>query len=322
MPLASEVAAAQRTPGSAATTASGAGGVSGGEAVSACLRRHLRPRPLDFGWAPDSPRIPAPPIAIVGIFKNEAVNMREWLTHYVEQGIEAIFLVDNGSTDDWRGELEGFEDVVTVVSSDLQHAQVHLYNYVAAPWLRERGIELALTVDLDEFAFSVSAERPTLAELAWGIFNHSDASLISSVYIPWAVFGSSGFVEQPPTVREDFTMRKLDDLAGLGKSFARLSKVGSLGIHVHESATGVRVAWPFTSVLGFRLYHYPIQSKKWYEKTKMTRGDVGTASLDSVRNWDYFSRYDYKEYNDTALADQARALRAAHPECYPPRRRK
>ncbi len=314
-------AAPQRPAGVAAATASaGGGGVSGGgESISACIRRHLRPRPQDFGWAPDSAHMPAPPIAIVGIFKNEATIMREWLTHYVEQGIEVIFLVDNGSTDDWQSELKGFEDIVTVVSSDLQHAQVHLYNNVAAPWLRERGIELALTVDLDEFAFSLSAERPTLAELAWGIYNHSDASLIATVNIPWVVFGSSGFEEQPASVRESFTMRKWDDLYGLGKSFARLSMVSSLGIHVHESPKGVRVAWPLTQVLGFRLNHYPIQSKKWYEKTKMTRGDVGSPLLDTVRNWDYFNRYDFKEYNDTLLVEQVRSLRLAHPECYLPR---
>jgi hypothetical protein len=59
----------------------------------------------------------------VAIFKNEAANLREWLTHYVEQGIEVFFLLDNGSTDSWQDELEGFEDMVTVVSSDLRHAQ-------------------------------------------------------------------------------------------------------------------------------------------------------------------------------------------------------
>ena len=92
--------------------------------------------------------------------------------------------------------------------------------------------------------------------------------------------------------------------------------VSSLGIHVHESPKGVRVAWPLPQVLGFRLNHYPIQSKKWFERVKMTRGDVGSPLLDNLRNWDYFARYDHKEANDTALAEQVRALREAHPECY------
>ena len=38
--------------------------------------------------------------------------------------------------------------------------------------------------------------------------------------------------------------------------------------------------------------HYPIQFKEYFEKAKMTRGDVYRPSSDSVRDWGYFSRYD------------------------------
>jgi hypothetical protein len=48
----------------------------------------------------------------------------------------------------------------------------------------------------------------------------------------------------------------------------------------------VRVDEPFSATLGFQLNHYTIQSRRWFEAVKMTRGDVGTASLDNIRNWD------------------------------------
>ena len=41
----------------------------------------------------------APKIAIVAIFKNEAQGM---LDHYMWQGLDAVLLLDNGSTDDWK----------------------------------------------------------------------------------------------------------------------------------------------------------------------------------------------------------------------------
>ena len=294
-----------------------AGTASGGSSatVASCIRAHLRPRPLDFSWAEGGPLIPAPRIAVIGMFKNEAVNMREWLEHYLEQGIEHFLLLDNDSSDAWQGQLAGFEDVTKVVSSTLVHAQVMLYNSIAVPWLQSQGIELALIVDLDEFAFSTKPGR-TLAELAWGIFNHSDTSKIATVHMAWALFGSSGHVEQPPSVREGFTQRKVDSLAGLGKSFARLSMVDSLNIHVHASATGVRVDEPISTMLGFQLNHYAIQSKRWFEATKMTRGDSGSATLDNVRNWEYFAKYDFKEMEDRQLLDVAKGWRSRHPECY------
>ena len=293
-----------------------AGTPSSGASVAACIRSHLRPRPLDFSWSQGGPLIPAPRIAVVGMFKNEAVNMREWLEHYLEQGIEHFLLLDNDSADAWREQLAGFEDVTKVVSSSLVHAQVMLYNSVAVPWLKSQDIELALIVDLDEFAFSTKPDK-TLAELAWGIFNHSTSNAIATVHMAWALFGSSGHVEQPSSgVREGFTMRKAGSLAGLGKSFARLSMVSSLDIHVHASATGVRVDEPISSLLGFQLNHYAIQSKKWYEATKMTRGDSGSATLDNVRNWDYFAKYDFKDLEDTQLRDHARRWKSMHPECY------
>ncbi|WP_083906792.1 glycosyltransferase family 2 protein [Octadecabacter arcticus] len=31
--------------------------------------------------------------------KNESLNIKEWIEHYLWQGIEQIYLIDNGSTD-------------------------------------------------------------------------------------------------------------------------------------------------------------------------------------------------------------------------------
>lgn len=38
-------------------------------------------------------------LCVLGIFKNEAFNIREWVEHYEWQGADKIFLIDNGSTD-------------------------------------------------------------------------------------------------------------------------------------------------------------------------------------------------------------------------------
>ena len=43
-------------------------------------------------------------------------------------------------------------------------------------------------------------------------------------------------------------------------------------------------------------------------RVKMTRGDVSTPGSNSVRNWDYFKKYDFHEVEDTVLREQVIAL--------------
>ena len=41
-----------------------------------------------------------------------------------------------------------------------------------------------------------------------------------------------------------------------------------------------------------QLNHYQIQSKEYFEKIKMVRGDVSNKSWDSMRTWKYFEEND------------------------------
>ena len=62
--------------------------------------------------------------------------------------------------------------------------------------------------------------------------------------------------------------------------------------------------------LTFRLNHYPIMSRDYFQRIKMTRGDVSAAKHDSVRTMDYFEKYDRPAVvRDTLLADMVRRSR-------------
>ena len=45
-------------------------------------------------------------ICIVSVFKNESHILEEWIQHYLRQGIDHIFLTDNGSSDDYMDILK------------------------------------------------------------------------------------------------------------------------------------------------------------------------------------------------------------------------
>ena len=40
-------------------------------------------------------------LSILAIFKNEAMNLKEWIEHYILNGVEHFYLINNGSTDNF-----------------------------------------------------------------------------------------------------------------------------------------------------------------------------------------------------------------------------
>ena len=47
-------------------------------------------------------------LCLVAIFKNESHILKEWIEHYLNQGVDKIFLVDNGSTDSYYSILQPY----------------------------------------------------------------------------------------------------------------------------------------------------------------------------------------------------------------------
>ena len=263
----------------------------------------------------------APKIAIVAIFLNESRGMREWLDHYMWQGIDAILLLDNGSTDNWKPIVEEYSRV-TVQDAPLRHYQAQYYQE-SLSWLRDNKIEIAIFVDLDEFIFSLDGR--SLQEILLEFFFHPAMADISEMFIPWSQFGSSGFEIQPASVRESFTWRRREE-PGLqysnGKTFFRVRDVENAEIHVPRIRDGVLVyagdrfeGEVFADMLDpnfidslssgppLRLHHYMIQSREFYETVKMKRGAADVPEHYDLRTKEYFEENDYHDVEDTALRD-------------------
>ena len=41
-------------------------------------------------------------VSVLAIFKNEGMNIKEWIEHYIWQGIEHFYLINNDSTDNYK----------------------------------------------------------------------------------------------------------------------------------------------------------------------------------------------------------------------------
>ena len=90
-------------------------------------------------------------LVIVAIFKNEAIAMKEWLQHYINQGVEHFYMIDNGSTDNWESEVDGFP--VTIFYDDEKHKQNDHYNKYFLKTVQSIS-EWVMVVDLDEFMYA------------------------------------------------------------------------------------------------------------------------------------------------------------------------
>ena len=249
------------------------------------------------------------PLVIVGIFKNEAHILREWLNHYIKQGVEHFYLTDNGSTDNWRSQITNLP--VTIREDTKRHAQAWHYNQYLDTV--KKNAEWVLVVDLDEFMYArFDKDLPTA-------LNKYDKN-IGQIKVRMKYFGSHGHVKQPENVIHNFYSR-MKGLSKNGgpKSFIRTANLVKFNIHTSQVKNCKEVFEPEEDTPGIKsenalqkapihLNHYVIQSLDWYKKTKMRRGAADVKSKDGNKKYNltHFKKYDYKDIFDNELSLQTR----------------
>ena len=109
------------------------------------------------------------------------------------------------------------------------------------------------------------------------------------------MFGLSGFVSHPKSARCSFVMS--GGRAG-HEAAVRISSVEKVDVHHHILKPGFKGHWRSDRL---QLNHHRIQSKEYFGKYKMTRGDAQSGPT-SKRTWDYFNDID-KKHSDHADAE-------------------
>jgi hypothetical protein len=243
-------------------------------------RRRRRDRISAHYHDTDHPAI----LGVLAIMKNESMNIDEWITHYLQVGAQKIYLIDNGSTDDTVKKAKDWVDqgVVELVEWPRQHAQKeHYWAAIKAFRIRETCRWL-LIADLDEFWFCPDAT--TISDKLSNFQN------IDVIYVNWRMFGSSGLVKHPQSIRTAFVHcdPKLYNHAET-KFISRTSVIKnrkSVQVHKIDGANSKNTVSDNES---FHLFHYRIQSLEYFETVKMTRGDVLSVRPDVARDMQYFN---------------------------------
>ena len=229
-------------------------------------------------------------LVVVGIFKNEADILPEWLEHHLWQGVEHFFLIDNNSTDDWQRAVAPFAKHVSVRSDPVPYQQERL----VTSWLTiiQARARWAMQIDVDEFVYA--SPRAGFENIPAYIRHVEQTDCLSTyLLLHWQVFGSSGHTVQPPSVRINFT-RAAATPHSLTKYIARTNALRSFWVHHPLMWHSMSKQWLMPDQQPpLVLNHYHIQSRERFAAVKMTRGDVKSSVYEGQKkSMSYFDNTD------------------------------
>jgi len=226
-------------------------------------------------------------LSLLTICKNESMVIEEFIEHYLWQGVQHIYIIDNGSTDDTKDKIKKYSKYITYYYKTEPHKQIDHYNDVykkikhKTKWL--------IVADVDEYIYNKNKNNNIC-----DFVNTLDYSKIAAVQLNWNMFGSSGYINQPESIRKSFTFKKID-LDDNPKSIVNTSLTKSLNIHTHNYTNDNIIQNPSE----LQLNHYAIMSEEYFRSVKMTRG--AADNVVNVRDMNYFDKYDHKEVIDEEL---------------------
>jgi hypothetical protein len=259
-------------------------------------------------------------LCIVAIFKNEGHALHEWIEHYLKEGVDHFFLVDNGSTDGYDIQEYIKKGIAEVWINPKKHAQVELYNHYLK---KAKQYKWVLVVDLDEFMYARNGYKSIKKYL------RTVKPEVEQIKVPWKMFGSSGHIKQPKSIIQGFTKRrkyihsKLNPLVMFVKTLVRGKCLLKIGIHTHitskpkvilsnntPSCIDVEpVLEEMLDTSNLHLNHYGIQSWDFFKRIKMTRGSASTKTNDKIRDKSYFKLRDTNELVDNELKNRTHRVR-------------
>ncbi len=266
-------------------------------------------------------------IAIVAMFKNEAWIIKSWIQHYLRQGINHFYLIDNGSQDDYQNEIVEFMDKITLIIDPTHYpiqTQFRLINQHFQSMVINQ-VKWVLVCDIDEYVYA----RNQFNQIGQ-VLDNLDLQ-INHVFLPWKTFGSNSYIRQPLNIIQSFTRRERHTHfrgLGYGKSITRVNPSLQLGVHLsylelsipfesdpslnsislHNiyNANGELINLSIMDSIELNLHcnHYMMMSQDYYQQIKCQRG--GQSGFCSKYTMTFFdiSEIKYNEVVDDELKCQ------------------
>ena len=95
-------------------------------------------------------------LSVLSMFKNESMIIQEWMNHYIDEGVEHFYLIDNGSTDDYYEKIKMYEKYFTLIKDPKRlpgsGTQTYLYNKIYLKQIKYETI-WQIICDIDEYIY-------------------------------------------------------------------------------------------------------------------------------------------------------------------------
>lgn len=247
-------------------------------------------------------------LILCAVFKNESHILSEWIQHYLQRGVDHIYLINDHSTDDFLPIIERYRDKITLWYNDITSKdvgrQIQIYQKYIQPILPTS--KWAMILDLDEFLYS-----PTNQPFKEIIGMYSSYSQLK---IEWLHFGSNGHELQPISVVAGFTKRS--PLTRSSKYYSYKTIVQStylieFGIHEHRvKGLTIHLAYDDENPPPLVINHYNLQSRDFYINVKGRRGDINNwfDHIKLERDAQLFEQLDRNDVEDLRLFHQNKSL--------------
>ena len=216
-------------------------------------------------------------LSVLAQFKNETMNLRVWIEHYLWQGVDHFYLIDNDSNDRPLDILQDYMDQGIVSYYFMPEPQSQVPNYETI-FVRERlrdATEWLIVCDLDEFFFGTETTlRRVLRSMP------ASCRVIDS---QWYNYGHDDRQAHPDDIRTG-NLHRDPDLKNTKTIFRTdvITRKDMVNIHYLHNYDG-----PVTREnTRIRLHHYRLQSYEYFQRVKMARGDACYTT--NNRTDDYF----------------------------------
>ena len=214
--------------------------------------------------------------------------MREFIQHYIAEGVDFFYLINNFSTDTDLFEpiIHEYESYIQLVHTCVPNERsihAHLANYDHMINQNIRGnTEWLLIIDFDEFMYASSPNSTLRQEL------QSLDENVACVRVPWKLFGSNEHISQPKSVVKHFVKRQSYDIPVPMhiKNIFKLDCIIKFNVHEiilqtdyidinskGESATLYSIYQSEDNIAEakIQLNHYYLQSQDYWYNTRMKR---------------------------------------------------
>ena len=144
-------------------------------------------------------------LSVMAVFKNEGYCMREWIEHYLQEGVDHFYLINNNSSDNFMNVLDPYisRGLITLKNSSGNiycDSEGHKTIYNNNIYQHRFETKWMILVDFDEFMYGRKGNT---------IKNYLETldDDIGNIYVEWRFFTSNNNKTQPSPIINSLTKR-------------------------------------------------------------------------------------------------------------------